>query len=295
MKLSILIPTYSFLDGIRRICHSLEKNNISEEIEVQVIIFDDSPNSDIEIFIKSWTPTGISVLYRRNIPALGPALNWNALIEEAKGEFCLLMHHDEFPVNDNFLMLTINELNKTPNIDVLLLDCVLFSQYPLSARRHLPGFLRLWIVIHAPDYLLRRNVIGPTSTIIVRKSLYPSFDSNLKWLIDVDLYYQIRQSTSKWRLTNNITIGSLVDRSDSITEIIRNDIKLINRNEKLYLSHKYTKSSIWLTTSFSYTLLAETFFWTSIRVIFRICSALRRFMQSDYPVALNSIKRIFKK
>lgn len=63
--------------------------------------------------------------------------------------------------------------------------------WPGTVRLHTPRRLRRWIVNRFPAYLLRRNVLGPPSVIVLKESLRAPFDPRIPWMVDVEWYHRI--------------------------------------------------------------------------------------------------------
>lgn len=275
--LSILIPTYVYPLGLERILQALG-DDYSDELEL--LVFDDSPYNEIQELVSllasksKWT-----LRYQHNKPALGPAANWNALLDAAQGEYCLLLHHDEFPLGSDFVTNVLKALRQDTGIDVLILDSVLISPSTGSNRRHLPNWLRNLVINSFPEYLFRRNVIGPTATLVFRRSLSPRFDARLRWFIDVDFYVRLLMVAKNFRLCPEIQIGSVMDRANSITAGLRSSIPQIAREERIYLKEVHQTTSLWLESSQykvnlrTIILVCETICWNSIRGIGRILAA----------------------
>lgn len=242
-KLSILIPAFEYADGLRRILPIVSQECTSS---VEILIFDDSSSDEVVHVVREWKRSFQHIIYRRNSPSLGASANWNSLLDYAIGEYCLLMHHDEFPIGDNWINHVLEELKKEPSADVLIMDCCLVTENGEIVRRHLPYLISTWIIRNAPAYFFRRNPIGPVSSLIVRRNMFPRFDESLRWLVDVDLYYRLRMSKSKWRICKNIQIGSILGRKDSITCKLGNQIQRIKKIELIYLRQKYPDASTWL-------------------------------------------------
>ena len=242
--LSILIPTYKFPLGLERIIHALG-DDYSDECEF--LVYDDTPGNNIqEIVSLIALKTKWNLRYQHNQPALGPAENWNALLDAAQGEYCLLLHHDEFPLMDDFISNVIQALCNDRAIDVLILDCILISPSNGCNRRHLPMWLRALVVNQFPQYLFRRNVIGPTSTLVVRRTLFPRFDTRLRWYIDVDLYVRLFKVAKKIRLCPEVKIGSIMGRAESITAGLQSSMPQIVREERTYLRDVHQATCLWL-------------------------------------------------
>lgn len=242
--LSVLVPAYQFPDGVARILNGFSECN---DAECEIIIFDDSKNDSVkEAYLAIGCAHRRNVRYMHSQPSLGAVHNWNALLDTARGEYCLLMHHDEFPMGDHFVRDLVATLRKHPDTDVVMLDCVLVAPNTGRNRRHLPIWLRALVVNHFPQYIFRRNVIGPTAALVVRRSMYPRFDARLQWLVDVDVYVRLLRVAKHFRLCTNIRIGSVLGRSDSITARLGSSIPKINQEERAYLQGKRSVSSFWL-------------------------------------------------
>lgn len=289
--LSILIPAYGYADGIHRILDRI--TNLSPD-ECELIVYDDSPDDEVENVVVRWfKATGALVQYQRNQPSKGAVANWNALLDSARGEFCILMHHDEFPIRDSFIHDLVTTMRQHPNVDVLMLDCLLFNANNGRNRHHLPHWLRALVIKHFQHYLFRRNVIGPTAALVVRRSIYPRFDERLQWLVDVDVYVRMLKLSKRILLCPNIKIGSIMNRTDSITAQIGSSMPQIVKEERAYLSGARGIKCIWLGSyhqgeSALYWLLSviETMCWCLMRVATRIVARL-----TPCPVPLSAARR----
>jgi hypothetical protein len=102
-----------------------------------------------------------------------------------------------------------------------------------------PRWIRSLIARRTPDYLFRRNVVGPTSVVVARRSMYPRFDPELTWLIDVDAYYRLFTQARSIRFSGAATVASVLNRTDSITASLRPDLKKRCRQELAYLARKH--------------------------------------------------------
>ncbi len=291
--LSILIPAYRYADGIRRIL-SLFLPLPAEDCEL--IIFDDSPDDEVAAIVGGFMDSGAPVSYRHNRPPLGPAANWNALLDAARGEFCLLLHHDEFPLGDCFLGDLVETLREDPGVDGLMLDCILITSSGGRNRRHLPNWLRAFVVRHSPHYLFRRNVIGPVSGLVVRRTLYPRFDARLSWLIDADVYVRLLKGAKCVRPCPQVHICSVLDHPDSITARLGSAVSQLKHEERAYLRTIHDDVGLWLGPGPGDPVCgvpiraAETVCWSFMRVLTRTialfrtspvpCSAIRQALHS---------------
>lgn len=248
--LSILIPSYRYAEGVDRILGNI----CPVPDDVEVLIFDDSPESDVAAVAHRYQAVAPQIIYRHNKNALGKALgaatNWNALLDHASGQYVMLMHHDEMPASPSFLSRIRDCLNTRKAPDVLLLDLLLLDHDLSKMRRHVPVWLRNVILKHAPGYLFRRNVIGPTACLVMRREVAPRFDTQLVWLIDVDFYYRLISKKLHWVTTRQASVGSVQRESGSITASISGQVKALNVSERNYLAKFHVGARIWLASPF---------------------------------------------
>lgn len=275
-KLSILIPSYNFNSGVLNILNKLAIEERQEDFEI--IISDDSSSSGlIDIIRRDPSINKLDIRYYHNNPPLGAVRNWNFLIESAKGDFIWLIHHDEWPVNKEVIRNILSLLDSERIFDVLIMDVYLSdSLFPRSGRRHIPLFLKKIIIKYFSSYLLRRNAIGPTATLLIKRDLCPQFDVNLKWMVDVDFYMRILSAEPVLLFDCNLRIYSLLGRSESITSTLKKNIDYIIKSEAAYLSgikgynEKIGLKLIWRESLFYLVAYyVEGFFWHVFRVFYR--------------------------
>ena len=190
-RLSILVPAFNYSKGIERILRVLTPLPPS----VELIVADDSTDSSVKDIIEKFPEK--NVIYLKNIPAKGAVRNWNYLIDNATGEYIILLHHDELPLTQDFLNLLLKVLSKTSK-DVLMMDVILLNESLTPIRAHIPRKLRHFILRYAPGYLFCRNIIGPTASLVIRKKYFSAFDASLKWFVDVEFYHRLLQATKAW-------------------------------------------------------------------------------------------------
>lgn len=242
IPLSILIPSYSYSEGIDRI---LSKFSNVSNFRVEIIISDDSPDDEVQSVVEKHKNTLRNIIYIKNIPSLGAVNNWNSLIAKAKGKYILVLHHDEFPLNYDFIPSLVKyiEINDYP--DVVLLQCFLMDEGFGRKYLHAPNFLKTAIIKFFPSFLIIRNVIGPVSAFVFKAGLAEPFDKNLAWLVDVDFYYRILKKAKSIK-GSPIRIGSTVNRVNSITFSLSNRIEAIRSSEQSYLLSKHPDLKFWI-------------------------------------------------
>jgi glycosyltransferase involved in cell wall biosynthesis len=267
--LSVLIPAYCYAEGVDRILSRLLRD---PSHEIEIIISDDSPDDLVYNCVANFSRScPDAIKYKRNRPGLGAVANWSSLIQQACGEYILLLHHDEFPVDCEFINNVLKILKEDSDTDVFVLECILMSVTGAVARPHLPTFLKVLAIKYFPIYLFKRNVVGPTSCLIIRRDLYPRFDDRLRWLVDVEAYFRLREVTARWRFCRNLRIGSVLGRKDSITSSIKNDLGLLDASERAYLCNKYPIAEVWLDPGIHWAAnTLEAIAWGAMRVVTRV-------------------------
>lgn len=289
--LSLLIPAYNYSEGIERILRSLTSSNKALSDRFEIIVFDNSKDDSLANELKKYSGIIREIKYKHHLPMLGPCGNWNELIKAARGRYYILMHHDEFPVTENFILGVIEELSEHPDADLVLMDCLLMDKGSGLFRRHVPSWIRVLTVKYFPAYLFRRNVIGPTASLVVRKELHDRFDCEVIWLIDVDEYYRLILKAKRWYFAKQLKIASYIDRGNSITSSLGDDIGEIRQKELKYLSQKYPEPSLWLNEN-RWVSILEKIFWSAMRVVTRSYSfVVNKF--GFYPVGKKTVRKAF--
>lgn len=268
--LALLLPTYNYAEGIVRIINSI--GNISNVD--QLVISDDSDNDCIARLI---TERGLEnvVDYIRNIPSLGAVANWNRMIvEDNKCDYFILLHHDEVPITQNFFQIIRDELYENGMPDVLVMNYQLTKSTGKSIKKLIPQSLKSLVVNKFPLYLFRRNLIGPVSTLVIRRNCCSPFDERFKWFVDVEFYYRLATNNLKWSFSNKLDIRSIVDYAGSITNSNKPDLLKIKKIEVDYIANKFNLNKILLRIFVLYNL-PETFLWFFARLFFYFNFLLR--------------------
>ena len=249
-KLSILIPSYNYKNGLIRILDSLKHCDINDLKLVEIIIGDDSKQALIsknEInYYKSFIP---NLSYVHNIENLY-INNWNNLISLANGEFYWLLHHDEEisqPLkNLHNIILELNRNNSVLVLPIYKYKTFKFFKYNLDIFQLQTAQTSLIKnFIHDSRLFLFINIIGSPSSLILKKEINILYDANLSWLVDVEFYYRLfKKINLKYvRILNKKQALILSNQNyiNSITSIKKLDIIGFNKLKKEEL--KFIESS----------------------------------------------------
>lgn len=240
--LSLLIPAYEHPTGVLRILDRLHAAGVKG---VECLINDDSRSDAVEAAVRNHPlHRAGGVVYRRNRPALGAVPNWNDLLARARGEYLLLMHHDECPERDDFFAVLQGQLAISDAPDVLLLACLLPTMGGRRLRHHVPIWLRRVLMRLGPEHLLRHNTLGPPSVVVVRRSICAGFDPALKWLVDVEWMVRLlRQTGVRWGFAKQLAVVSL-PHAASITARLGGEISRLGDEESRLIRERLGPSPV---------------------------------------------------
>ena len=186
-QISICIPVYKNVFFLQKLLHSIAKQSFQN---YEIVITDDSPDDALERWLKA-NFSDNRLRYFKNWQSLGTPENWNAAIRLAKGHWIKLMHDDDWFAHElalqQFFDATVGNaaqfyFSNYCNVDVD--DATQTQAFSLPLRR--------WKRIEkAPHILYARNLIGAPSVTMVSRQIAETYDSNMKWLVDIDYYIRI--------------------------------------------------------------------------------------------------------
>ena len=283
--LSVLIPTYEYPAGLERILEMLSP--LPDDVEV--LVFDDTPEPSLQPIIQRFASRMPRLTYSHNPTqkgaALGAGANWNALLDAASGDYVMLLHHDEVPLDPRFLDELLHLITGTALMDAYMLDLLLVDEDLSPISSHVPSWTRFLIPRHFPNYLFRRNVIGPTGTLVIRGECAPRFDPDLRWLIDVEFYVKLFRRVNHWKFEHKIRVGSVQRTTGTITAELSDCLKRIVTAERKKLADRYPEANFWLGESpASRFLWMETLAWGGFRGLMWSMAPLKRVFRKSLRV-----------
>lgn len=196
-KFSIIIPTYEHTELLERALQSVITQNL---VDWEVIISDDSISNDVKDYVESLRDERIS--YLKHNKGVTAAENWNFGMQAAKGDYMILMHHDEaFTVSTQ--LQCIAQAFET-GVQVVVSNIEIEKDGKTSKGR--PRWLKK-LALRNPSLLLLCNAIGPTACMAFRQERKQPFNSQLSWLVDAEWYYRMLKGATTLFL-ENISIRS---------------------------------------------------------------------------------------
>lgn len=181
--ISICIPTYKRAENLERLLRSIA---IQTYTGYELIISDDSPDDSVEALVRRFSGS-LNINYSRNDPATGMPGNWNITIDKASGRWIKLMHDDDW-------FADAQALKKFADAAVTTKEHFIFSacnNVHFPSGKNVPEFLSDWkknMLAQTPLNLFYANVIGHPSTVMHRKDSNILYDTNFKWVVDIDFY-----------------------------------------------------------------------------------------------------------
>ena len=231
-KVSICIPAYRNPEGIARLLASVREQRFSD---YEVILTDDSPDGSVEAAARQ---AGIEKLrYFRNETRKGAAANWNRAVEQARGDYIKMMHHDDWFAGPDSLGRFAALLDDAPEA-VLAFSGSWQVALGAEAKEELEsqrkaaaeaGTLRTGMAFEKdlPDRFARHisaekltliradwrnlflgNVIGAPSAVIWRIN-GQLFAEELTWLVDMEFYMRLLRKAEHQNRMDTARTGAL--------------------------------------------------------------------------------------
>ena len=229
--ISICIPAYKKPEYVIRAIQSILKQSYKK---VEIIISDDSPNEDIKIAIQPYI-SDIDIKYYHNQPALKSPMNWNNALDKATGDYVMLLHQDDWLHNDHALEIYLHSFLSHPAVGFVF--CKNTAIQPDGVELNLQAIKSLLgNMDQKPHHILRANVIGPPSNVMLKRSIPIRYDENYIWLVDVDYYVQLLEAGHSYVYLDQhlVSIGL---HEDQTTVFCRNNEDVIVK-ENIHFAHK---------------------------------------------------------
>ena len=102
IQLSIILPSFNYSQGLELFVE-LINSELSESYihQCEFVVSDSSDERFHAKKIKSICEKNLSFKYISN-QGLNASKNWNQALSAANGKYILMVHHDEFPITEDF-------------------------------------------------------------------------------------------------------------------------------------------------------------------------------------------------
>jgi len=222
--LSIVLPTFESTHGLDILVDQIRSSKIDNR-KLEIIVSDDS-NSNL---IKNFCLHVDFIKYIKHTNTGNPVDNWNFGIQNAKGMYIQLLHHDEWYQDKSQITELIILLEKElPGI--VLLKCVTIKYYRSA---FIPNWCKKILLSKVKEILHFKNFIGSPSTVVFKNDKN-FFNNKYVYLVDVQFYLLIFNKYSSLKcLVTNIKIDSDLNLflNGSITSSLLDNLKKINNKE----------------------------------------------------------------
>jgi glycosyltransferase involved in cell wall biosynthesis len=214
-KVSICIPAYNQTKYLKKVLDSVFEQTFTD---FEVIVSDDSTTEVVAELVQEYQKGGHIIRYFRNRPGLGSPKNWNFAIQQAKGEYIKMMHHDDWFITSDALRKLVTEADRHEN-------ALVFSGGE-SCRMHgtsihLPNPSIVDRFQKQPMDILKGNFIGGPSGVLFRNRGF-LFDENLKWIVDIDFYIQLLKNDFTLVYLKEVLYASTIAEHNITNDCINN-------------------------------------------------------------------------
>ena len=228
--ISIFIPAYNRVRYLERLLESIKKQEFKD---FNVIVTDDSDNDLVKNLAKKYEAS-FEIKYYRNIPSLGTPENWNQGIRMSDGQWLKIMHDDDYFTTNNAL----DKLAKATKESCEFIFCAYNTDNEKTneIKKIIINSRQVAELQKNPYLLFYNNIVGPPSTVMVKRNIENLYDSNLKWVVDFDYYIRVINHTKIYYIPDCL-INMTYNDTQVTNSCFRN--KEIEIPEALILYEKY--------------------------------------------------------
>ncbi|ORU01003.1 hypothetical protein D081_0451 [Anaerovibrio sp. JC8] len=198
--IAICVPCYENPATLERLINSIIKQDYHN---YTLFISDDSRKDNVYKLIQSLHMPNL--VYHRNDISLGATKNCNQVINMARKHmlppkgYIKLMHHDDFFTRQDSLRKMVECFKAHPNCFMIYTATLQYrdgeARPTFSSDKHQKRLQK------DVAELFRINSIGaPSATMFRNMKEFPFFDENLKYLVDIDLYLRVLQTSESFFL-----------------------------------------------------------------------------------------------
>jgi glycosyltransferase involved in cell wall biosynthesis len=228
---SICVPTYRQPAFVSRLLNSVLAQQYKH---IEVILSDDSLNDSIAKVAEAYADK-LPIRYYPHDPALKSPRNWNFALNEAHGEYVMLLHQDDWLHDEQAINKYLAAFVANPQTDFVF--CRNTAITPDGKAIILQTFPWLVKTIQQdPYHLVRSDVIGPPSNVMLKKSISVRYDEELVWLVDVDYYVRLIEAGHQYSYLDQhlVSIGL---HEDQMTNFCRDNTDIMLK-ENMFFAFK---------------------------------------------------------
>ena len=246
--ISICIPAYKKVQSLKRLLQSIASQTYTN---YEIIITDDSPDDSVTDLVKTFSAT-LPIQYFKNNPAAGTPGNWNIAIQKANGAWIKLMHDDDWFSSP----VTLEKFAATAAISACSFIFSACNNIYTSSGKEVPEFLTGWrkdMLEENSLNLFYLNVIGHPSTVMHRKDATIQYDTQFKWVVDIDFYILFLQKNPGFDYIPEMLINIGTDDAQLSHSLYKNPhvevpeylTMLAKFPASLLMQHEYVFHCVW--------------------------------------------------
>lgn len=246
--ISICIPAYKRPQNLQRLLRSIALQTYTN---YEVILTDDSPDDSVANLVKTFSDD-LPIQYFKNDPAAGTPGNWNIAIHKAAGEWIKLMHDDDWFASPGALEKFAARAEQA-GCHFIFSAC---NNIYTSSGKAVPEFLTGWrkdMLEENSLNLFYLNVIGHPSTIMHRKDETIPYDTQFKWVVDIDFYIRYLQKHPGFAYIPEMLVNIGTDDTQVSHSLYKNPAvevpeyltMLAKFSPGLLLQHEYVFHCVW--------------------------------------------------
>jgi len=179
---SVCIPTYNSVKYLKRLLNSLFSQSF---FDFEIVISDDSTTDEVMNFCSEIEDHRIRYFKHKSLRTATE--NWNYALQNAKGKYRMLVHHDDYFYNEYCLEEIYQNCIGSGEKDAYFLG---FKNENLQKRCFYNQFV-FKSIKDEPSKLLFVNYLSAPSCLVLHENVKINYDSNLKWLVDVEFYKRL--------------------------------------------------------------------------------------------------------
>lgn len=228
-KVSICIPTYNNVHEVERLLTSVRQQTYTD---YEVVITDDSTNTEIEELVRHFTD--LEIHYVHNTEKLGHIYNWNEAIRRAKGDYIKIMFSDDWFTYPESLGELVTLLEEHPEAGLVFSNSMQVSEEESYERKissgFIPGLQADW------RHIFLGNEIGAPSDTLYRRCGI-EFDEKSNWASDLELYLHLLSQNPKFAYTTRPLVSIGMHGEQYTHTFSEKDPRIFN--DYLYMYRKY--------------------------------------------------------
>ncbi|MCA3695822.1 glycosyltransferase family A protein [Aquidulcibacter sp.] len=213
MKVSVIIPCYEMHGmGSYFLEQCLYQISSQTHRDVEVIVGDQSNNSDIKNLCQKWANRLEIRRVNLSVSRGSPSANLNGAVAAATGDILKILFQDDILSSPSSLSSVVDVFKKRPTTRWSISGFEHSSDAVLAYRPFLPT--------NQPRLKTGINTFGPPSTLAVWRADYVHFDPALSWMMDLETYGRMIDLLGPPEINPEFTVVSRLWSRQNTNELV---------------------------------------------------------------------------